>query len=330
MNAPVVLRHIDKHLADLRNALAGAKISANVPSLALPRGAVLTLDKPLPAYALQCEYAGSFGSLYIGLEVGAIDYAYAPDIVTRVACTDGALRDWLDWMLSPWLHMLEQHLGATFSLQAARTRAALPEQNLAFRLTCETGIGHIGFAGTVLDRIDWRQLVRTERSAVRYEWLTAIVYVSVHAGSFSIDALRTLVPGAMLRLPGLACVLHVGDLSKGMRMPLRPVNKEGNMEALENQDMSTWEMTVMPSDAEAASVSLGEVPLPVDIVIDRRTLTLAEIEQLRRGSVYVLPGVSQGRSVALCCSGRTFALGELVSVDDQWGVLITECRGEPK
>ncbi|HTV87277.1 MAG TPA: FliM/FliN family flagellar motor switch protein [Dyella sp.] len=329
MNAPIALRHIDKQLVGLRNTLAGARITTKISPSAGKDRPVLTLDKPLPAYALQGEYSASCGSLYIGLEVGAIDPAYAPDVVARVARTDAALHDWLDWMLSPWLDALEKHLGTTFSLQTARTGAALPEQSLAFRLACQTANGHIGFAGSALGHIDWRQLVRTERGAIGYSWLTTNAYTLVHAGTFPVRALRTLSPGAMLRLAGFACALHVGDLKKGLRMPLRRMNKEEKMEALDSQDMSTWDMAVMPPDAEATSVSLEDVTLPVDVVIDRRALTLGQVEQLRRGSVYVLAGVSPGKSVALCCNGHTFALGELVSVEDQWAVLITECRGEP-
>src|SRR5579875_1256320 len=134
MSAQLACRPLGKPFADLRNTFAGALISANLPAGDAQDAPQLRLETPLPAYALVGEWRGSHGSLRIGLELGALCHAYAPDVIARVAPDPSALRDWLDWMLSPWLGMLEEHLGSTFTLQSARTHAALPGDCLAFAL----------------------------------------------------------------------------------------------------------------------------------------------------------------------------------------------------
>ncbi len=100
------------------------------------------------------------------------------------------------------------------------------------------------------------------------------------------------------------------------------------MDAIESNEVNALELVALTDDAPAAPASLDELTLPVEVVLDRRLLSLAQVEQLHEGGVYRLSGVTPGRPVALCCNGTTFARGELVSVENQWAVLITERGGE--
>jgi flagellar motor switch/type III secretory pathway protein FliN len=68
--------------------------------------------------------------------------------------------------------------------------------------------------------------------------------------------------------------------------------------------------------------------LTVEVVLDRRLISLAEIERLREGSVYTISSAIAGKAVALCCNGRVFARGELVSVEGHLGVLVNESVGD--
>lgn len=327
MTALLASRQLSRPVAELRSAFAAASMLANLPECADEDRPTLRLEEPLPTYAIVGEYQGSGGTLWLGLEMGAIDPAYAADVITGAARDAAALKSWIDWMLSPWIELLERHLGATFSLRWAKLGSALPEEGLAFQMDSRGNKGHIGVGGTALGRFRWHELLQIEQRVERRSWLKLPVHVLIEAGVFAIREFRVLAPGAVLRLPGLRCLLHVGDLAKGVRVPMSRIDEEEKMDVIEKSDPRPWKLVAMPPEPEAASTLLDDVALQVEVVLDRRLVTLAQVEALQQGAVYQLPSMGPGKSVALCCNGLAFARGELVSVENEWAVLVTDIAG---
>ena len=91
--------------------------------------------------------------------------------------------------------------------------------------------------------------------------------------------------------------------------------------------MSPFEMSEPTSAASdlkpvAGFESLLDVTMPVVIEIGRSHLTVQEVLQLAPGSVVTLDR-AVGEPVDLYVSDRRFAQGEIVVVDDHFGVRIT-------
>jgi flagellar motor switch protein FliN/FliY len=68
---------------------------------------------------------------------------------------------------------------------------------------------------------------------------------------------------------------------------------------------------------------LADVPLRLEIELDRKTMTVGEILSLEEGGVLRL-GRSAGENVSLRVSGAPVASGEIVILEDNMGVRITD------
>ncbi len=94
--------------------------------------------------------------------------------------------------------------------------------------------------------------------------------------------------------------------------------------------MSAWEISEPNRDPSGGSDlkacagfdALLEVTMPVVIEIGRSQLTVQEVLQLAPGSVVTLDR-AVGEPVDLYVSDRKFAQGEIVVVDDHFGVRVT-------
>ena len=94
--------------------------------------------------------------------------------------------------------------------------------------------------------------------------------------------------------------------------------------------MSAWEISepnrtpTTGSDLKACAGfdALLDVTMPVVIEIGRTQLTVQEVLQLAPGSVVTLDR-AVGEPVDLFVSDRKFAQGEIVIVDDHFGVRVT-------
>ncbi len=73
--------------------------------------------------------------------------------------------------------------------------------------------------------------------------------------------------------------------------------------------------------------SLEEVMLPIEIRIGSAELTLRELLDCRPGAVVKLDS-PVGANVHMLVNGKSVASGELVAVDGQLGVRITDVVGE--
>jgi flagellar motor switch/type III secretory pathway protein FliN len=321
-------RSMSRVVADIRNFYAVAPTLTPVAALIQDaRTPIFSLEDPLPRYSLVCTCACSYGTCLVGLDVGAISPAYASDTVHQVARDPSAIREWLDWLITPWMGPIERYLGVTLSLVQGDLDAVFPWNSVAFCIDVDGKRGHVAIAGEGLERLPWQQLFEGERIASSPMHVWVEIHALMSAGTFPLREIRKLTQGGMLRFAELKYQLHVGALKSGIRLDMTCVKEGSKMNALTCEDADRWNVVTLERSREHGAMGLEDIGLTVEILLDQRLASLAEVERIRKGSVYTIPAAEAGRSVSLCCNGRVFARGELVSVDGQLGVLISESIG---
>jgi flagellar motor switch protein FliN/FliY len=68
---------------------------------------------------------------------------------------------------------------------------------------------------------------------------------------------------------------------------------------------------------------LGEIPVEIEVELDRRTMTAREVLELKEGSV-ICTGRSAGENIDLFIGGAQFGSGEIVVIENKLGVRITD------
>jgi len=322
-------RGLSRAVAGIRNFYAGTR--AMTPAIALvqdTQSPVFTLEDPLPRYSMVCTCRCSYGECLIGLDVGAISHAYAGDTVSQVAQEPTAIREWLDWLVTPWMGPIERHLGVPFSLVKGELNAVFPWDSVAFCIDVNGKRGHVAIAGEGLDRLPWQALLVSEKTERPPMHLLVEVYALISAGSFPLRNVRKLARGGMLRLAEWNYQLHLGALKHGIRLGMSYKDEGMGMGALTCDNADQWNVISPERRQPDGSSALEDIGLTVEVVLDQRLISLAEVERLRKGSVYAIPSGQAGKAVAICCNGRIFARGELVSVEGQLGVLVSEGVGD--
>lgn len=79
------------------------------------------------------------------------------------------------------------------------------------------------------------------------------------------------------------------------------------------------------SNPDTASLQAESIPVPVDIVIGTKTMSLAELSGLGEGSVIEWEGVFPA-SARIVASGREIGSGKIVRVGDHLGLLVENLR----
>jgi flagellar motor switch protein FliN/FliY len=86
-----------------------------------------------------------------------------------------------------------------------------------------------------------------------------------------------------------------------------------------------------PVAVEAAGTDLrrlSEVPVDVSVEMGRTRMTVGETLELRQGSIVALDRMA-GEPVDLLVNGTPIARGEVVVIDEQFGLRITDILGAP-
>jgi flagellar motor switch protein FliN len=73
---------------------------------------------------------------------------------------------------------------------------------------------------------------------------------------------------------------------------------------------------------------LSDVPIDLTVEIGRTRMTVGETLDLRQGSIVTLNRMA-GEPVDLLVNGTPIARGEVVVIDEQFGVRITDVLGQP-
>ena len=72
---------------------------------------------------------------------------------------------------------------------------------------------------------------------------------------------------------------------------------------------------------------LADVPVSVEVELDRRVMTVREILELGAGSVIKMRR-SAGENIDILVHGTLVGFGEIVIIEDSMGVRITDFNGE--
>lgn len=67
----------------------------------------------------------------------------------------------------------------------------------------------------------------------------------------------------------------------------------------------------------------GEIPMKVEVELDRRTLTVRDLLSLKEGSVIKMTR-SAGENIDILIAGRLVGFGEIVVIENTTGVRITD------
>jgi flagellar motor switch protein FliN/FliY len=73
--------------------------------------------------------------------------------------------------------------------------------------------------------------------------------------------------------------------------------------------------------------ALGEIPLEIEVELDRRLISTREVLALEEGSV-IATGRSAGENIDIYIGGVLCGSGEIVVIENSLGVRITDFRDE--
>lgn len=79
----------------------------------------------------------------------------------------------------------------------------------------------------------------------------------------------------------------------------------------------------LPPGDDAAADPLANLPLTLEFILQRRYLSLGEIQQFRQGKVLELDPEGE-KHIEIRANGHLLALGELVQLEDRLGVELME------
>ncbi len=72
---------------------------------------------------------------------------------------------------------------------------------------------------------------------------------------------------------------------------------------------------------------ISDLPVKVEVELDRRVLSVGDILQLKQGSVIKMSR-SAGENIDIVIGGCLIGFGEIVIIEDLMGVRITDFNGE--
>lgn len=72
---------------------------------------------------------------------------------------------------------------------------------------------------------------------------------------------------------------------------------------------------------------LADIPVDIEVVLGRQNLTIKAILALAEGSVIKMPR-SAGENIDILAGGHVFASGEIVIIEERFGVRITDFNEE--
>src|SRR5271157_2569304 len=99
-------------------------------------------------------------------------------------------------------------------------------------------------------------------------------------------------------------------------------------EAIEYQQFDHSEAPNGASAADADLSRLSDIPMELSVEIGRTHMTVGETLDLRVGSVVTLERLA-GETADLLVNGSAIARGEVVVIDEQYGLRITEILDQP-
>jgi len=99
------------------------------------------------------------------------------------------------------------------------------------------------------------------------------------------------------------------------------MSEEDAMETVELEQLGAAAAESQPGDGDLALVL--EVPVELAVEIGRPTMTIRETLAIAPGSIVALNRMA-GEPVDLLVNGRRIARGEVVAIDEEFGLRVTE------
>lgn len=163
--------------------------------------------------------------------------------------------------------------------------------------------------------------------------LTTDAFFTLAAVPITIKALKALEPGAVVVLPeqdAAALDLRAGDAVYHFKLNENRWTCLGvrRRDAGEGRAVSGNGAETMAADASerpVEPVQLSSLQIMIDFDLGRTTVTLADLESWKAGSVVALdpPARADGAEVTLRANGQVIGTGDLVRIDDRLGVRIS-------
>jgi flagellar motor switch protein FliN/FliY len=100
------------------------------------------------------------------------------------------------------------------------------------------------------------------------------------------------------------------------------MNEGANVEAVENVELEQLDGSVGAVDEGDLALVL-DVPVELAVEIGRTTMTIRETLAIAPGSMIALDRMA-GEPVDLLVNGRRIARGEVVAIDEEFGLRVTE------
>ncbi len=121
-----------------------------------------------------------------------------------------------------------------------------------------------------------------------------------------------------------SAVLNMDDSNVKRSLPDETEKKPVELKTAKFQSFGDRKTTEHLDKAQQQNIDLIiDVPLQVTVVLGKSKKSIKEILELGMGSVIVLDRLA-GEMVDVLVNGKTFARGEVVVIDDNYGVRITE------
>ncbi len=98
-------------------------------------------------------------------------------------------------------------------------------------------------------------------------------------------------------------------------------------ERVEMEQLPALAGETVPATAAADLRRLSEVPVDLSVEMGRTRMTVGETLELRQGSIITLNRMA-GEPVDLLVNGTAIARGEVVVIDEQFGLRVTEVLGQ--
>jgi flagellar motor switch protein FliN len=93
--------------------------------------------------------------------------------------------------------------------------------------------------------------------------------------------------------------------------------------AVASYDLSELDSAAIVGSAAADLSLVLDVPVEISVEIGRARMTIGEAMSLAQGSVVALERMA-GEPVDLLVNGRPVARGEVIAIDEQFGLRVTE------
>lgn len=114
--------------------------------------------------------------------------------------------------------------------------------------------------------------------------------------------------------------------SIGIAIARFSINQDGEI-SVKAENMKEYTAAIEQDTAQArGTASVADIPLRLEFILQRRTLTVAELDILYQGQVLQLDSQAEKR-VEVMVNGMCFATGELVELNGRLGVELHDVRG---